>query len=126
MWLGPGAGSLLVSTALGAGAKEGSTGSFTPTQGQTQTQQAEEVALREVRPGLEEMEMNPEGTPNNPGPLLFLRKLGCSCLVTEVGETWMSEVNLHRESPSPKRRDSGSLEQNKLFGRRHRSRRAVQ
>lgn len=85
MWLGPGAGRLLVSTALGAGAKEGSTGSFTPTQGQTQTQQAEEVALGEVRPGLEEMEMNLEGTPSNPGPLLFLRKLGCSCLVTEVG-----------------------------------------
>lgn len=53
--------------------------------------------------------MNPEGTPSSPGPMLFL---GCSCLVTEVGETWMFEVNLHRESPIPslKRRGSGSLE----------------
>lgn len=108
MWLGPGAGSLLVSTSLGAGAKEGNTGSFTPTKGQTQTQQAEEVALGEFRPGLEEMEVNPEGTPSNPGPM---RKLGCSCLIIEVSETWMSEVNLHESSiPSLKRRDSGSLE----------------
>lgn len=60
--------------------------------------------------------------------MLFLRKLGCSCLDIEVGEAWMFEVNLHRESliPSLKRRDSGSLEWNKLFGGRHQSRRAVQ
>lgn len=107
-----------------------STGSFTSTHGQTRTQQAEEVVQGGAggRPGLEEMEVNPEGTPSNPSPMLFLRKLGCSCLVIEVGEDWMLEVNLHRESPIPslKRRDSGSLEWNKLFGGRHRCRRAVQ
>lgn len=59
--------------------------------------------------------------------MLFLRKLGCTCLVIEVEEAWMFEGNLHRESPIPslKRRDSGSLEWNKLFGGRHPSRRAV-
>lgn len=32
------------------------------------------------------MKLNPEGIPSNLGPVLFLRKLGCSCLVIEVGE----------------------------------------
>nr|KAF6500986.1 hypothetical protein HJG59_007999 [Molossus molossus] len=45
VWLGPVAKNLLVSTSLGTGAKEGSSGSFTPRLGQTQTQQAEKVAL---------------------------------------------------------------------------------
>lgn len=40
---------------MGAGAKKGSSGSFTPRLGQTQTQRAEKVALgvKTVRQGLE-------------------------------------------------------------------------
>lgn len=89
VWLGPVAKNLLVSTSLGAGAKEGSSGSCTPRLGQTQTQQAEKVALgvKTVRQGLEkEMELSSEDTPSNLGPVLFLRKPGCSCLIIEVGE----------------------------------------
>lgn len=47
-------------------------------QGQTQTQQAEEVALGEdsqagSREGDGEMGVNPEGTPSNPNPVLSLK-----------------------------------------------------
>lgn len=52
MWLEPGTGNLLAGhfhkgLPLGAGAKKGSSGSSLREEGQTQTQQAEEVALEE-------------------------------------------------------------------------------
>lgn len=75
-----GAGNLLVSTSTGhtrgSEAREGSTGSSYPREGQTWTQQAKEVALGEgSRAGSEDGGgASPESTPRKPGPVLSLRK----------------------------------------------------
>lgn len=82
--------------------------------------------VRTVREGLEKgVEVSAEGTPSSPSPGSPLRTLGCSWLSPGGGRGLeASEVNLHREGPSAnlKRRDSGSLLWNKLFGGRHQSR----